>query len=120
LPPPRGKSSKECQMICISSQRFINRDIVAEKKQMLIEDKVDCVEVPVYKIGKLFDDEGDDREYCIVTDKHHTRTAAIELGIPISYVITQERSSERSIEYVLEEQYMDSCYYDIETGQDIW
>lgn len=98
----------------ISSQRYLNDEIVEEKKLELMKSEIDSVDVPIYEVGVI-----DEIEYYMIADKHHTRAAALELGLKINYVVIPD-SEGLSGNALLEARWIDSPYYDIETGWDEW
>lgn len=106
-------------MIVLSSQRFISDDIVAVKKQRLLLESVEEIELPVVFIGEFHG-----KRLHALLDKHHTRAAAKELGIPTSYTEIERRETQLgdnySLDDCLEALYMDSDWYDIETGRDFF
>ena len=52
-------------------------------------------------------------------DGHHTMAAALELGIEVTFDIAAD-SEELTGEELLDARYIDSAYYDIVTGVDVW
>lgn len=114
-------------MTVISSQKFRNWETVEEKKELL--EGVDKVEVPVVN-AHVKDFDGND--LYIMVDKHHTLSAAIELGIEIKfYEVEDEVAYHQDIEdengeAILEAHRADSDWYYIDTdeengyGCDVW
>lgn len=96
-------------MKIISSQRYIDDQTVETKKQELIGEE--SVNIPVVDI------EVDGIEYSVVVDGHHTMAAAKELGIAINFEHIEDSEGLTGIKF-LEARYIDSDYYDIETGID--
>ena len=68
-------------MTVISSQRFRDEDIINEKLNEI--ESAEYVEIPVIS-AYLQDDEGND--LYIIVDKHHTLSAARELGKKVRFV----------------------------------
>lgn len=95
-------------MTYISSQHFINPDIVDEKMEEL--NTVGKVIIPCWYVGEI-----DGEEYAIQNDKHHTLAAARRLGIAIEYVVDDDPEGLTG-EALLEERYMDGDYYNVETS----
>lgn len=102
--------------IIISSQRYIDPEIVAAK--IAAEDYVVQVS-PVFEV--------DGEEYRAVLDGHHSLAAAREAGAKVEWdeQTTQDNDSiamlERGdIEDFLTVNYIDSEYYDIATGKAVW
>lgn len=73
---------KADQPIVMSSQRFLDDEIVEEKKDEIICEGIQEITCPVTK-AHLQDLEGN--ELYILTDKHHTLAAARELNIPVKF-----------------------------------
>lgn len=93
-------------MTIISSQRYINWDIVEDKINELTNEKTEILYVPVVRC------EIDGEEYGIVADAHHRMVAARELGREINFVeIENEYGSDG--EELLEKMWMDGDYYDV-------
>lgn len=100
----------------ISSQRFLDDNIVSQK----IKDEDFEVQLsPVFTL--------DNQDYQVVTDGHHSLAAAKQAGVqPVFYV---QNSSENDrigliesgeIDDFLSLSWIDSDWYDVETGWDIW
>ncbi len=94
----------------ISSQRYLDPEIVETKKAEL--DGVSSVSIPCSYVGII-----NGIEYAMVADKHHTLAAARELGLHINYDVKAD-SEQLEGDALLEARYIDSNYYDIETGID--
>jgi len=97
----------------ISSQHYIDFDTVDEKIAE-IENK-NTVEIPVVFAGEI-----DDEKYYIMIDGHHTYQAAKEIGIEIKFD-EKERSEyniskDATLAEVLEQNWLDGDWYDVETG----
>jgi len=101
-------------MKVISSQRYVDWDIVAEKMAELEGETK--IEIVVWETG-LQDFNGED--VYVMGDKHHTRLAAIELGIEIEYVI-DEHPEGLTGEDLLEQSWMDSDWRYIDTDILVW
>lgn len=102
----------------ISSQRYIDEDIVDEK----IRNK----DFEVH-ISPRFYYEG--AAYQVVTDGHHSLIAAKRQGVaPVFIVDTQAdndrigllEKSQECLDDFLAQCYVDSDWYDIATGKDVW
>lgn len=102
-------------MKTISSQRYLDGAIVAAK-QAASDYRVSVS--PVFAI--------DGQEYRVVLNGHHALAAAIADGAAPVYVEMDMRSDDRialidsSIEDFLAATYIDSAYYDIATGDQVW
>jgi hypothetical protein len=94
----------------ISSQRYLDPEIVEAKKGAL--DGESSVSIPCSYVGMI-----NGTEYAMVADKHHTLAAARELGLEISFEVAADPEQLEG-EALLEARYIDSSYYDIETGKD--
>ena len=105
--------------IIASSQRFLDDKIVAEKQE---NEDYDVTLSPVYKFAGL--------SIAIVLDGHHSLAAAKLDGVDPEYTtmmatdpnsdVPGDDCDEADIDDFLIEKRMDSDYYDIATGQDIW
>jgi len=97
----------------ISSQRYLDNDIV-KQKILTIENEVN---IPVVFVGEW---QGE-KLYAIV-DGHHTQDAALQTGAKINYVETSGNNydSRWTLEDYLENLYIDSDWYNIETGEPIF
>ena len=98
----------------LSSQRYLDRDIVDKKKEYLEKKSPKCVEIPCSDVGEI-----DGVNYAIVVDKHHLMEAAKELDLTIRFVIDKDPEGLTG-DKLLEARYIDSSYYDVETGIDEW
>mgnify|MGYP004566173035 FL=1 len=92
----------------ISSQHYINAEIVEAKKAEL--EGVTEVVIPCTYVGII-----DGVEYAMQNDKHHTLAAARELGIPVVFDV-EDDSEGLTGEKLLETRYNDGDYYDVETS----
>lgn len=96
----------------ISSQRFINEEIVTEKISSLAG--LNKITLPVFDVND--ENLGD---MAILADGHHTLEAAKRLGITVAFDHI-DHPEKLTGERLLEECYFDSDYYDIETGSNVW
>jgi len=105
-------------MRVISSQRYLDDDKVASKMQLLTDDGVDHVTLPiVYAID--FDDE----QLYILIDNHHARQAAINLGLTINYEVIDAKQRYGNLvtgEDLLEQLWIDSGWYYLDTDQEVF
>lgn len=101
-------------MKVITSQEYINYDIVEDKKAALVGESE--ISLTVWTTG-LQDEDGED--LCILSDGHHTYQAAVELGISVIFdeVYHPEGLTGESL---LEQAWMDSDYHYIDTGVSVW
>lgn len=101
-------------MKIISSQRFINYDIVDEKIEEI--KNYENVTLPIIDAG-MQDFNGE--SLFILIDGHHRKEAAEELGIEIRY---EETENEHYVtgEELLSECWCDSDWYYIENGMLVW
>ncbi len=95
-------------MTYISSQHYINAEIVEEKKAEL--EGVTEVVIPCTYVGVI-----DGVEYAMQNDKHHTLAAARELGIPVVFAVEDDAEGLTG-EELLEVRYNDGDYYNVETS----
>ncbi len=101
-------------MTIISSQSFINEEIVEEKIRNLKESGVSTVEIPCEEVGEL-----DGEEYAIQIDKHHTLAAARELGLEIKFVVlgkVDDYDQYDNTEDRIAAHYDDCDWYNVETS----
>ena len=98
-------------MKIISSQQYVNWDLVEEKKAQMIEDGVTKIELPCWAIGE-FEDVG---EVAILSDGHHRYQAARQLGIEVEWDIGPD-PEDLTGDTALLARYMDSDYYFVETS----
>ena len=73
-------------MKIISSQQYVNWDLVEEKKAQMIEEGVTKIELPCWAIGE-FEDVG---EVAILSDGHHRYQAARDMDSDYYYVETSD------------------------------
>ena len=99
-------------MKIISSQRYINEEILEEKLSELELGTATSIDIPVSYIVI------DNNDYAIIRDGHHRLEAAKILGLKIVYTEYKDNNWDSSwtIDDVLENLYIDSDWYDIETG----
>lgn len=95
-------------MTYISSQHYIDAEIVEEKKADL--EGVTEVVIPCTYVGVI-----DGVEYAMQNDKHHTLAAARELGIPVVFDVEDDAEGLTG-EELLEVRYNDGDYYNVETS----
>ncbi len=95
-------------MTIISSQHFINWDIVEEKMAEI--QNLDKVIIPCSYVGII-----DGVEYAMQNDLHHTLAAARELGIKVEFEITSD-TEDLEGEELLTQRYNDGDYYNVETS----
>lgn len=95
-------------MTIISSQHYINWEIVEEKMEQL-KGKND-ITIPCAYVGEI-----DGEEYAIQIDGHHTLAAARELGIEVEFDVHEDDEGLEG-EALLNVRYMDGDYYNVETS----
>lgn len=95
-------------MKIISSQHYLNWDIVEEKMNEI--EGMESVEIPCCEIGEI-----DDVEYAVQIDGHHTLAAARELGITVEFTFNEDPEGLTGDEY-LSNHYMDGDWYDVESS----
>ena len=102
-------------MVVISSQRFLNDDIIEQKVEQLKD--VESVTLPIIFAGEY----NGDKLYILI-DGHHTYAAAKESGTKIQFEVfsKSERgyNNDWTLEETLDNLWNDSDYYNIETGYD--
>ena len=96
----------------ISSQQYIADGIVAEKKSEFLAAGPEYIAVPCLYIG-----EYDGEYFAVMVDKHHSYKAAVELGIKIIFFIGgATKDNRKEFDALLEENYIDSDWYDVISG----
>ena len=116
--------STETEPTVMSSQRFLDDEIVEEKKEQLLADGVKSVTCP---ITKAYLQDLDGNELFILTDKHHTLAAARELNIPVKFEEVENDFTESTNgEEICAEYYMGDNWYYVNhsngtmIGVDVW
>ena len=99
-------------MVIISSQHYINPEIVESKMEEL--SGVNCVSIPCWDAGVI-----DGKEYAVQNDKHHTLAAAREMGLQIKYVISDDPEGLCGLD-LLDARYNDGDYYDVENSNPLY
>jgi hypothetical protein len=103
-------------MKLISSQRYIDDEIVAKK--------IEAQDFEV-QVSPTFEYEGE--EYQVILDGHHSFAAAIEAGVEPELI--EQTATENDIigllnmgdvESFMRAAQMDSSWYYAETGKDVW
>ena len=98
-------------MKVISSQHYINAEIVEEKIRALSAAETSEITLTCWDAGEI-----DGEELVVLADGHHAYEAAKELGITVQFEIT--RHPEHLIgETLLEVAWMDGDWYYIETSE---
>lgn len=92
----------------ISSQRYVSDSILAEKIAELEADQ------PAEIILEAWDVK--DYDCAILYDGHHTLEAASQRGIPVRFEVVDHPEG-ISGENLLEQAWMDSDWYEVETGR---
>lgn len=92
----------------ISSQHYINWDVVEEKMEAL--KGADRVVIPFSYVGEI-----DGEEYAAQCDGHHTLAAARELGIEVVFEVKDDPEGLTG-EELLDARYIDGDWYDVGTS----
>lgn len=95
-------------MKVISSQPYLNWDIVEQKKADMVG--LPFASVLCYEIGEV-----DGEEIAILADGHHTLAAARELGIEVRFSFVEEPEG-LSGEAALDARWMDGDWYYVESS----
>lgn len=100
----------------ISSQRYISEEIVAEK---IGSEDFEVQVSPVFEI--------DGQQYRVVMDGHHSLEAAMQSGVEPVWCEQDASDNDHiallesgEVEDFLAVAHVDSDWYDIQTGRDIW
>lgn len=110
-------------MKVMSSQRYVDWDIVEDKIAEMEENHTAVLIIPV--INAYIQDLGGENMF-IMTDCHHRLQAARELGIEIRFEEVEDELSyyadieNKNGEAICEAWYMDSNWYYVENGEDVW
>lgn len=97
-------------MTIISSQHYINYDIVDAKEKAMAEAGIRSVLIPCHYAGEI-----DGEAYGVQADGHHTLAAARRLGIEIIYEVIDHPEGVTG-ETLLDISYMDGDWYNVETS----
>ena len=115
---------KADQPVVMSSQRFLDDEIVEEKKDEIIAEGIQEITCPVTK-AHLQDLEGN--ELYILTDKHHTLAAARELNLPVKFEEVENDFTESTDgEEICAEYFMGDNWFYVNhpdsdmIGRDVW
>lgn len=102
-------------MVILSSQRHINEEIVNEKIVKLQNET--SVTLPIVYVSEYNGDQ-----LYVLLDGHHTAEAARQLGIGVQYAEQDINEigydGNMSLDDLLEVLYVDSDWYNYETGYD--
>ena len=102
-------------MRVISSQRYRDDDLVEDKREALALSDATKVTLPVIPVGT--------DDLYILIDGHHTRDAAMALGLAVEYRIVSRSEHDManlSGEALLQAAHMGDDYYDVATGFDVF
>jgi uncharacterized protein (DUF1015 family) len=97
-------------MTIISSQAYIDMDIVSSKMEALKKSNATKVIIPCSYVGII-----EDEEFAIVIDGHHTMQAAKEIGLEVEFEIKDD-SEGLTGEQLLQARYIDCDYYRVESS----
>lgn len=97
-------------MTYISSQHYLNPDIVDAKIAQLLEASSTEVVIPFLYAGEI-----NGVEYAVQSDGHHTLQAAKELGIAIKYEVSDDPENLTG-EALLGARYLDGDYYLVDSS----
>lgn len=103
-------------MKIISSQRFLDFEIVDNKIEEMVTNNIKKIVLPI--IDAEITDLDSDPLYILI-DGHHRKEAAEEIGIEIEYAET-ENCYELTEDSLLTACWIDSDWYYIETGIAVW
>lgn len=103
-------------MKVISSQRYYNNEIVLKKMDELKEACANEIVLPVVDI-EMKDEDGND--LFALVDGHHRFIAAQELDLEIKFEVVENHYDVVGEDY-LNAAYMDSDWYYVETGLNVW
>ena len=101
-------------MKVISSQKYIDDEILNEKIEQIRD--LEYIELPIINV-EMQDEDGND--LFVLIDGHHRKEAAQQLGIDVRYEEVPNYHNLTGVE-LLNAIYMDSDYYYVDTGADVW
>lgn len=104
-------------MKVISSQRYLDEQMVADKLDGLAQSGAAYIECPIID-AEMTDLNGED--VYVMIDNHHTLAAARELGLEIRFETVANPYGDLHGDDLLEQCYMDSDWYYVETGTLVW
>ena len=97
------------EITVMSSQRFLDEDIVEEKKKYLEENNITEITCPV---TKAYMQDLDGNDLFILTNMHHTLAAARELGIRVKFEeVDNDFTESTDGEEICREYYMGDHWY---------
>jgi uncharacterized protein (DUF1015 family) len=96
----------------ISSQRFLSEETVEEKKNQF--NGASSISLPIWNAGVV-----DGMELFVLADGHHRFEAATQMGITVEFEVVEHEAGLTG-EELLNAEWMDSDYYDIQTGKNVW
>ncbi len=112
------------EITVMSSQRFLDEDIVEEKKEYLEENNITEITCPV---TKAYMQDLDGNDLFILTNMHHTLAAARELGIRVKFEeVDNDFTESTDGEEICREYYMGDHWYYVNhedrdmIGVDVW
>ena len=112
------------EITVMSSQRFLDEDIVEEKKEYLEENNITEITCPV---TKAYMQDLDGNDLFILTNMHHTLAAARELGIRVKFEeVDNDFTESTDGEEICREYYMGNHWFYINNadadliGVDVW
>ena len=97
-------------MMIVSSQHFLDWNIVEEKERELISSGASEVVIPSWSIG-----ECDGIEMAIQADGHHTLAAARDLDLSIRFEISDDPEKLTGLN-ALDARWIDGDWYNVETS----
>lgn len=104
-------------MQIISSQRYLDDAIIAAKAEQLADEP--SVTLPVLAVGDEYEVPG----LFVLADGHHTRAAAVELGLAIEYRVLARGEHDLATlsgDTLLTAAYHADEWYDVDTGATIF
>ncbi len=91
----------------ISSQRYIDNDILNAKIAQIEAEKPEAVTLNVYAYND---------EFAVLPDGHHTYEAAMQCDVPVIFEIVNHPEGLTG-DNLLEQSWIDSDWYDVKTGR---
>ncbi len=99
----------------ISSQRYLDDNIVYNYIEQFTNETPKSITVPCYRVYKIVDG----KELYALADGHHRHEAALTLGIPVEYDLGIH--PDRIVrDNLLEQCWIDDNWYYLDTGISVW
>lgn len=105
-------------MQVISSQRYLDEEIINNKMQQLKDSEINEITLPI-----VYAMDFDGEQLYILIDNHHTRQAAINLGLTINYEIIDAKQRYGNLvtgDDLLNQLWIDSNWYYLDNDMEVF